>query len=73
MMSAGCGGPPGMHTPRLSIVSFCNAGIHDVLPGGADLRASGIVYPPIERALLPVIGNVAYPKSARGSEMCAVQ
>ncbi len=35
--------------------------------------ARGIVYPPIERALLPVIGNVAYPKSARGSEMCAVQ
>lgn len=68
-----CCGPPGMHTPRLSIVSFCNAGIDDVLPGGADLRASGIVYPPIERALLPVIGNVAYLESARGAEMYEVQ
>ncbi|WP_246761128.1 2OG-Fe(II) oxygenase family protein [Ralstonia solanacearum] len=68
-----CDGPPGMHTPRLSIVSFCNAGIDDVLPGGADLRASGIVYPPIERALLPVIGNVAYLESARGAQMYEVQ
>ncbi len=62
-----CSDPPGMHGPRLSIVSFCNAGIDDVLPGGNDLRASGFVYPPIERTLLPVIGNIAYLESARAA------
>lgn len=72
-----CDSPCGTHRPRLSIVSFCNAGIDDVLPGGADLRASGLVYPPIERTLLPVIGNVAYLASTRtaptGMQTCGAR
>jgi len=46
--------------PRMSIVSFGNAGIDDLLDGGVDQRSGRSVYPTIARNLLPVLGNKAY-------------
>lgn len=45
---------------RFSTVSFCNAGIDDVLPGGLDVRFPGRRYPNVARVALPMIGSHGY-------------
>ena len=50
----------GLNQYRSSIVSFCNAGIDDILLGGRDHAVSHISYPAVPRQILPVIGNQAY-------------
>jgi isopenicillin N synthase-like dioxygenase len=45
---------------RLSTVSFCNAGIDDVLSGGVSVVDSRRRYPEVHRITLPLIGNRGY-------------